>query len=835
MKKMLFDIRKIQSYLIKFNFTSTIVLIATLIIFQFLLVSKSAKTQPNRKNNSKDNNSNNNTLKSTKNKIGKQKKQKEQVKNNPKNKEKDNKKSKKKFKNTKRTADVKSNPNQKLKTKSKQKNSKLTNSKAKNKNTKTNKSRKRNQNTKNRATKVVIEANAVKPNKTNKEKANKTNSSLYLALSILFLIAFVIVLVYIYHPSIFNSLNLSSPNNFSGFQNNNPNNNFNNKLSGENTPVKYIINLNGFLWNTNKINNKNTEQKETNNSTIKISKNNTHNSQKGSITVYTSKTNNSKNKDIILNVIATEGQLIDINQIIAPNTNMSVFYYYPFNKTGQWQTSIGDANHYLINISFYNETTVINKKVDITIKKRTIFPQIDIPDIISSREGNTVQFTVNLIDGHLNSNNSQIIEPVNINNYSNYKISVINMPKSATFKNNVFNWKIPYNFVKRNWFSKLLLRFLWINTHPKRSIKIGVSVRELKTNASVTKWLLINVNNTVLPPVINVSPILYFKEGTHLDLNKIKSKIYDPNGNYIKLKISGWHPSHILTRKDIGLHNITILADNHIKSTSKTIFIDVIERKTIPSLNKLKNLTIYEGETAREKIQLKGINDDINDSTNENTRYIDGNSNLKITFQTPIKYQFINNTFIYKSDKYLLNNKPKNVSEVTFPVNITVSSDNLNLSSKASFTIKVKRVNYAPLIINHSEKFFRIEEGKVVNLSLVAKDINHYPLTYELSLNFYNPIIKTKKSWMLFNFTTLGEKHIRVKVSNGYNSTSFEFIGDVYREIPIISNTNTGQKQNNSEKNKINNSNINSSTSNTNINITSNNTNSEPTNTEPMI
>ena len=470
------------------------------------------------------------------------------------------------------------------------------------------------------------------------------------------------------------------------------------------------------------------------------------------------KINNHTDNNIFLQVTATENQEINVNTIIKSlSDKYKAYYYYPLNSTGGWIPPIGSSGIYLTNLTLSNGTKMQNKTIKIIIMPKKKIQSLNIKRTIYAKEGENITLPLDII-----------------NNSSDLQITSENLPEGATLKEGVLSWNIPYNFVQRDIISKILLKYLKINLNPKRKYTLNLKITNPKTKISYTNNIFFIINNTDKFPVINISPVITLKEGQTFDINSLKNKIYDPNGDYISTTKKGWEPEGKLNYNDVGVHNTTFFATNFVTESNKTIYFNVIRENFPPHIKSIQNKEIYEGKSIKQNITAT-------DPNNETITY---------EISTPLNYVLENNTFIYRSENNLFSDIPHNISKIIYPVNIT-ATDTSGLNSTTAFNITIKRRNYAPKILNSSQKMFIAEINKPINLSLKTKDPNNYPLKYIWNLNFYNKEITTNKSWIIATFTTPGEKQMTVKVTNGYNSTEYKFIADVYKKAQLKTTSTT--------------------------------------------
>lgn len=136
-------------------------------------------------------------------------------------------------------------------------------------------------------------------------------------------------------------------------------------------------------------------------------------------------------------------------------------------------------------------------------------------------------------------------------------------------------------------------------------ITVTASDGKLKT----TKKVLLTVERVNVPPVISgVGAELKASEGETL---KLPVKVSDPNGDRVTVTFSkpfDKEGSWKIGYTDRGIYNVTVTATDGEKKSIKSFKLIVAKKNMPPTIEKIQDVTINEGD----KIELKPVVDDLN-------------------------------------------------------------------------------------------------------------------------------------------------------------------------------------------------------------------------------
>ncbi len=96
-----------------------------------------------------------------------------------------------------------------------------------------------------------------------------------------------------------------------------------------------------------------------------------------------------------------EGQLISFPNLKATDPDgdkLTYTFEKPLNEDGEWQTKVGDEGEYLTTITVSDGENVASQKVFIVVKAANKAPVIDMPSVVSAKEGEVVTLPVKADD-----------------------------------------------------------------------------------------------------------------------------------------------------------------------------------------------------------------------------------------------------------------------------------------------------------------------------------------------------------------------------------------------------------------------------------------------------
>ncbi|MFC1697470.1 hypothetical protein ACFL1H_04005 [Nanoarchaeota archaeon] len=209
----------------------------------------------------------------------------------------------------------------------------------------------------------------------------------------------------------------------------------------------------------------------------------------------------------------------------------------PLNDNGKWQTKKGDAGKYKVQINASDGVVTLTKNLVIIVLNRP--PVIEINDVISINEGETLFLNANITDAE-----NDVID-VKINGWIN-----------------VSEYEVSYN--------------------DQGNHKVVILASD--QFSQVKKEILIKVLNVNRAPIIQDISNITISEGEKIILNP---SIVDPDNDEMTITYRGWltEPEYISNYEDAGIHKVTITASDGAQTTSKTITVTVNEINRPPEFD----------------------------------------------------------------------------------------------------------------------------------------------------------------------------------------------------------------------------------------------------------
>ena len=389
-------------------------------------------------------------------------------------------------------------------------------------------------------------------------------------------------------------------------------------------------------------------------------------------------------------IAVKEGDVVQLSPIVTDPDNqnnvtnddneITIIYPLPFDKNGTWQTKYDDSGEYNITVRASDGITESSQSIIIFVANTNRPPEIQpLPDI-NTREGQTITVTPVIRDPD-NENNA-----TNDDNQLTITYSKIIPPEGTV--------ELSYE------------------SSGEYTITATVSDGELEANTSFR----LKIDNVNRPPQVNVEDV-HVKEGQTIDYTAL---IFDPdNENLVdnddndliihlpeQFKDRIWQISY----EESGEYTFNIWAYDGEYNTSETIKVIVDNVNRPPTLEKIKDITAYEGEI----IQINAV---YSDPDNENSVTNDDNT-LTIQYSPPLdnKGRWETNYF----------------SAGTYDMTATVSDGQYKAVER--FKITVLNQNRLPSIDSYEpETTVSVNEGESQVFRVNAKD----PDLDELDLTWY--------------------------------------------------------------------------------------------------
>ncbi len=252
----------------------------------------------------------------------------------------------------------------------------------------------------------------------------------------------------------------------------------------------------------------------------------------------------------------TEGDLVSlkVKALDPDNDQLIVTYSPPLNSSGEWHTKVGDAGTYRVRVTVSDGKSTTSKEVIIIVEPKNKPPVIRIPSQITVHEGDTIVLKPNVTDP----------------DGDNVTVTFSGLMNSSTYTT---NYKEAGSYVE--------------------------TITATDGKNTVTKSITINILNTDRPPEISIqSPVIV----TETQEVKLKPIVTDPDGDNVTVTYSGavnskgeWNT----TIGDAGTYKAVITASDGQMTTTKDVKIIVKPLNRPPVIQRMKDITVYEGDTIK--------------------------------------------------------------------------------------------------------------------------------------------------------------------------------------------------------------------------------------------
>jgi hypothetical protein len=256
--------------------------------------------------------------------------------------------------------------------------------------------------------------------------------------------------------------------------------------------------------------------------------------------------------------------------------------------------------------------------------------------------------------------------------------------------------------------------------------KVRITASDGKSQ--VSQDVLVNVEPRNQPPIIADMPELTFNEGDKIVL---RPQVTDAENDKVTLTYSGWMNSdtYQTTFNDAGNHEVTVTASDGKAATQRKIVVHVLHVNRAPSLKKIDDVVIKEGQKITVKPQA--VDEDGNIITYLFSKPLDETGSWKTKKGDAGKYK------------------------------VTVTASDGLLNTTQGFTITVESLNLPPVI--EMESTVTVRENDLITLNPRVTDPDN------------NPVTVTYSGWMTTNtkqtgFSDQGNHTVTITANNGKTS-----------------------------------------------------------------
>lgn len=272
-------------------------------------------------------------------------------------------------------------------------------------------------------------------------------------------------------------------------------------------------------------------------------------------------------------VEATEGDLIELKpEALDPDGDeLSYTFTEPFDNQGRWQTSIGDEGKYAVVVGVSDESSTTTETVDVVVLRANRAPIIECKDIVVN-EGD-------FIDLH---------QRCSITDEDNAEIIV-------TYGGWMDSWRYQTDYDDAG------THIVTITASDKiTEVRRGETIE--RTLHTVSKDVELTVKDTNRLPVFADSfPVeLVATENDVITLPK--EGVTDPDRDPVRITYSEPFDSNGVWRTEIGdagTYQVDVVASDGKSTSKRTVSVNVGLLNTAPTLRRIPDITVKEGETVK--------------------------------------------------------------------------------------------------------------------------------------------------------------------------------------------------------------------------------------------
>ncbi|MCF7860665.1 hypothetical protein K9M79_00340 [Candidatus Woesearchaeota archaeon] len=333
-------------------------------------------------------------------------------------------------------------------------------------------------------------------------------------------------------------------------------------------------------------------------------------------------------------IIVNETELVKVNLVAVDPDGDTVTYKFgaPLGEDGEWQTEIGDAGEYVVNVIASDGKEETSTEVVLIVLPLNNQPVITGFDDMTVSEGGTItlsptvtdkdgdeltitysgfmtepeytttyqdagahEVTLTADDGTTTVSKTITITVENVNRaptltidseITAYEGDLVELSAEVSDPDGediVVSYGTPFN-QQGEWQTK-------VGDEGEYEIKVIATDGSIKEEKTV-QLTIIPLNSK---PVITMDSDLYYDEGDNIVLNP---EVVDSDGDDVILSYSGWmkKSSYQTTYDDAGVYEVTVEAYDGYETVEKTITITVADVNRAPVLSAIAGVTVTEGE-----------------------------------------------------------------------------------------------------------------------------------------------------------------------------------------------------------------------------------------------
>ncbi len=426
-----------------------------------------------------------------------------------------------------------------------------------------------------------------------------------------------------------------------------------------------------------------------------------------------------------------EGEVLSLELPDFEEYNLEYTISDPVGNDNRWETGYSDEGTYAVEIAIKDGEFNASKTIDATVldvDRPFVFKPIA-NAMMEENQMVSIELDASDPDGDL------------------IGFSAESLPSGASLKGNKFEWVPGYDTVtKGNSLEKVLDKFHLLYM-PFKIVFIAKS-KGVEQRQSV----LITVKDVNRKPVLEDIPTINVKEGEQV---LIEPKAVDPDGDSISYYYSGWMDMNNYTTnyEDAGKYKIGVVASDGFLEDEKFVSIEVEDVNRAPVFGDIGKVEVYENEKLT--LELYATDPD-GDSVNISAELLPNTATVE------------DNIFMWAPDYDTVINGPIGIFVIDFK-----ASDG-NDEVVKSVNITVYNVNRAPRITEAGPKnSITVKNGETQKFKVVADDADGDELTYTWKFGILEQYVGYPL--MSRNFSSLGDKKVKVVVSDGKEESEYEW------------------------------------------------------------
>lgn len=434
--------------------------------------------------------------------------------------------------------------------------------------------------------------------------------------------------------------------------------------------------------------------------------------------------------DDIKDIEVDEGDIIKLDLPDFKKYNLEYTISEPISNDNYWETGYDDSGLYNVTITMRDRNFSVSKTIEVIVRDKDRKPVFKPIANVWMKENQKVSIELEAYD----PDNDEI------------EFYVESLPGGALIEGNLFEWITDYDTVRKESRVDKALDKFHLLYKPFRIIFVAKG-NELEARQSV----LIIVKDINRAPVLEDIPPIMVNEGEEV---VIKPEASDPDGDNVTYSYSGWMDldRRITDYDDAGVYRVKVIASDGFLRDERYITIEVKDANRAPVFDEISSMEINENEGLELKLYAS---DPDGDSVDISAESLPRNSTIK------------ENIFIWTPD-YDTVNADFNI----YAINFKASDGKDETIKKANVT--VYNVNRVPKIVSTDPgRSITVKRNEKIRFEVSVEDPDGDELRYLWKFGLLEQY--KADAAMVRTFTTVGNKKIKVVVSDGEDEASYEW------------------------------------------------------------